>query len=194
MGTMQNAMEKVGLQLSEEESKKVKSSINSMKKKFKRATCRKCGADIQFTDINGRMIPHDLDGNPHWQTCPYSSFAQKKSSLNIMKKLAVLFIVKQGLDVEKEAGLTRSEAQIVQAVLEKVFKEPETAETTGEVIDTNTEEDIKEDIAHVIEEAEVVAEGQEVPAGDDPIGDPDEDLAPSEDAVAEEEKAPEALK
>ena len=100
MGTMQEAMKKAGLELSEEESKKVKNSLTSMKRKFRRATCRKCGEDIQFVDVGGRMIPHNLDNNPHWQTCPYSSFAQKKASLSIMKKLAVLFIVKLGVDVE----------------------------------------------------------------------------------------------
>jgi hypothetical protein len=187
MGTMKEAMTKAGLSLSEEESQKVKSSLTSMKRKFRRATCRKCGEDIQFVDVNGRMIPHNLDNNPHWQTCSYSSFAQKKASLNIMKKLSVLFIVKLGLDVESEAGLTKKEAQIVHAVLEKVFKESqlETAETPGEIIDNNSEEDLKADLQAV--ESEDAASDEVEPKGDDPIGDPDEDLAPSEEAIKEEE-------
>ena len=189
MGTMKDAMEKAGLQLSEEESKKVKSSLTTMKRKFRRATCRKCGEDIQFIDVNGRMIPHNLDNNPHWQTCSYSSFAQKKASLNIMKKLSVLFIVKLGLDVETEAGLTKKEAQIVHAVLEKVFRESEmeTSENPGEVIDNNTEEDLKEDLQAVVEESGGEQVDEDPANGDDPIGDPDEDLAPSEEAIKEEE-------
>ena len=184
VGTMKEAMEDAGFKLSEEESKKVKSSLTTMKKKFRRATCRKCGGDIQFVDINGKMIPHDLDNNPHWQSCPYSPFTQKKAALSIMKKLSVLFIVKHGLDVEKEAGLSKKEAQIVHAVLERAFKEPEVAETPGEVIDNNTEDDLKEDL-QAVDTVEV--EVQELPSGDDPIGDPDEDLAPSEEAIHEEE-------
>jgi len=192
VGTIKEAMEKVGLQLSVEDSKKVKTSISHMKKKFKRATCRNCGEDIKFLEANGRMIPHDKEEVPHWQTCSYSPFAQKNYSLNIMKKLAILSIIKLGLEVEREAGLTRKEAQVVQAVLEKAMSSDnvETGPEPGVVIDANTEDDVIADLVVVDLDSTNNTLDSETIGGDDPIGDPDEELAPTEAEILKE-KVPE---
>lgn len=190
MGTLQEAMGNAGFKISESESRELQSSLSSLKKKFRRNACRDCGDDIQFLEVEGKMIPHNLDGEPHWKTCPFGSFAQRKSSLSIMKKLAVYTFIKDRVDLEEEVGLTSSEARIVHAVLEKICKSQVlvTADSPGEVIDNNTEDDVKEDLLNIEYTGEGVSLGAEL-KGDDPIGDPDEDLAPSEEFVLQVEEA-----
>ena len=176
MGTLQEQMVKAGFKLSEEEQKKVKGSLTTLKKKLRTSTCRQCGASVKFVELpEGRTIPHNLDGVPHWQTCPYKSFAQRKSAVDIMKKLAVLFVIKQGLNLEEEAGLTEMEVKIVHATLERMFKE---------------------ESSPVKKAVESIAEGDSVKNEDiqfkpepcDSVGDPDEERAPSEDLVTNVEK------
>lgn len=171
MGTMQGQLEKAGYKLSPDEEIRVKTSLGNMRKKMKTTVCRKCGEAIKFGDLDSRNIPHDLDGNPHWQTCPYSSFAQKKAAFDIMKKLAVLFIVKLGINLEDEARLTKTEVQVVQAILERVFKD-----------------DIKEVAAKPApgleqDDGRVDSDIPFTPEPCDPIGDPDEERAPNTDLV-----------
>lgn len=174
MGTMKNQMEKVGFQLSPTEEKKVKESLTTLKKKLKTSTCRKCGEKIKFVpDGEGKIIPHNLDGSTHWQTCPYSGFAQRKAATDIMKKLSVLFILKYGLNLEQEAGLNKTEVQIVHATLERIFKE-----------ETNS---IKEQIENS-DDGKVDDEVQFKPEPCDSVGDPDEERAPDEHLVHELEE------
>lgn len=188
MGTMKEEMAKVGFTLSKEEEAKVKSSLNSLRKKKKRqAICKMCGANIKFTQAGSKTIPHDMDDRAHWETCPYNIFSQKKHSLTIMRKLAVLFIIKSGINLEKEAGLTDYESLIVQAVLEKAFRETEDSvekgETPGEVLEAPTDEDVEESLKEIDTEGSSPEVFLNTQGAADPIGDPDEDLAPTEEEV-----------
>ncbi len=170
---MKEQLGKVGFDLTTEDKEKVKTSLTTLKRKLKTSTCRKCGEKINFApDGNERIIPHNLDGTAHWQSCPYSGFTQKKAAPDIMKKLAVLFILKYGLNLEDEAGLTKRETQIVHATLEKIFKD-ETPVEKPKVIEEN--------------DGKVDDEVQFKPEPCDSVGDPDEERAPSEDLVHEAE-------
>lgn len=172
MGTMKEQLEKNGFKLTAEDTKKVKDSLEIIKRSTKTTVCRKCGETIKFVEISkGRSIPHDLEGTPHWQTCPSSAFSQKKASLDIMKKLGVLFILKYGLDLEKEAGLTKREVKIVQATLERAFKEEATTPKAPTADDGKVDDDV-----------------QFVPVPCDSVGDPDEERAPDEELVHKAEE------
>jgi len=186
MGTLGNEMQKVGYKLSGDEERKVHESLRTMKRKLKKTIlCKKCNEPIKFAVEAGRTIPFDLDDVPHWQTCSYSGFTQKKAALDIVKKLGVLFIVKHGTDLEMEAGLSKKEVQILHAILEKIFREEneESEPSKGDA-----------DIAEVIQKnAEVSGDklDNSIPfelKSCDPIGDPDEDRAPSEEAIKEAEQ------
>jgi hypothetical protein len=171
MGTLKKEMKKAGFQLSVEEQLKIKDELYMLKKKLKRSMCKKCGEEIKFVPSeDSKLLPHDLDGTPHWQSCAHSGFAQKKASLDIMKKLSVLFIMKYGINLEKEAGLSQREAQIVHAVLERIFK----GEEEEQVPPLTIEDDKK-----------VPGDIPFDPEPCDSIGDPDEERAPSEESVAE---------
>lgn len=168
---MANEMSKAGFSLSKEDELKLQSSLTTLRKKFKSAICKKCGERITFLEgEKEKIIPHNLDQTPHWQTCAYSAFTQKKASLDILKKLAVLFVVKLGFDLETEASLSKKEAQIVHALLEKMFKED-----SPFPVDT--------------EDQQVDDEVQFKPEPCDSVGDPDEERAPSEELVKEIENS-----
>lgn len=189
VSSMQDKVEKTGFTLSDEDSEKVKTSLSGLKKRFRTARCRDCDEEITFSrnERDGKTIPYSLDGNEHWKSCPYSTYSQRRAAPGIMKKLAILFVHKYGINIDSEANLTRKETQIVLAALEKAFRSPkvEVADTPGEVIDNNSEEDIKKDLKEL--EVSIPPCPQELPPGDDPVGDPDEDLAPSEDVISEED-------
>ena len=173
MKALQQEMLKAGFQISNEEEAKLKTHLSSLKKRLKKATCNRCGEEIKFVvGEDSRRLPHDPDGTPHWQSCASSSFAQKKASFDIMKKLAVLHLMKYGSNLEKDAGLTVREVQIVQSVLEKIFREEK-----------------RDGIPYAPEEPIIVKDDiQFSPEPCDSIGDPDEERAPSEEEVSEVEK------
>lgn len=167
---------KTDFNLTNVEEKKVIESLNTLKKKFKVSTCRKCSAQIKFLpDNEGKIIPHDMDGIPHWQTCPYSGFAQRKAAMDIVRKLATLYLVRFGLNIEKEADLTRKEAQVVHAILEKRFKDEE-------------HKAIQAKLEAAKDESKVDSDVQFKPVPCDSVGDPDEDRAPDEQLIHEYEE------
>ena len=185
--------EKVGYKLNESEEKKVHESLRTMKKKLKKIIlCRKCGEQIKFALEEGRSIPFDMDDVPHWQTCAYSGFTQKKASLDIAKKLGILFLLKNGADLEAEAGFTKKEVQILHAILEKIFKQG--AEDSEE--SKGPDEDLKvlDENASILDEHAIVINPGPVLENPipfevqscDPIGDPDEERAPSEELIKAE--------
>lgn len=170
MEILAGQLENPGHVLSEADQKKVRESLVALKSNLKTSTCRRCGEPIRFAKGEDlKIIPHNLDGSAHWQTCPYSGFAQRKASLGIMKKLAVLQILKYGLNLEGEAGLTKTEVQIVHATLERIFKDDNHAKTVVE--------DKMPDVGKVDDDV------QFKPEPCDPIGDPDEERAPLEGLV-----------
>jgi hypothetical protein len=182
--------EKASYKLNESEEKIVHESLRTMKKKLKKTIlCRKCGEQIKFALEEGRSIPFDMDDVPHWQTCSYSGFTQKKAALDIAKKLGILFLLKNGTDLEAEAGFTKKEVQILHAILEKIFKQgnEDSEESKGQ------EEDLKilDENAKILDEHVIpVTPGSVLDdpmpfavQACDPIGDPDEERAPSEELI-----------
>ena len=189
--SMADELEKAGFKLSETEEKKVKDQINLLKKKTRRSVCKKCEEPIQFLPDGKKMAPHDLDSTPHWQTCTHASFAQRRAAPGILKKLAILFVVKHGIDLESEAGLDPKETQIVSAILEKTFREvSETKKglTTEKVMKAKTEEELGELVDKNATKSEEVKDKEGLsfePESCDSVGDPDEERAPSEESVTE---------
>ena len=115
-----------GIKLSPQEGEKLRKSVESLSGRYKQQrSCKYCGDDVIFKpDNKSRVIPHDIDGTPHWQTCPYESLTQKRASFGILKKAAVYFCLKQpDLDLESELGLTAKEGKVMHAILEKVVRE-----------------------------------------------------------------------
>ena len=185
MKSLSEQLQDVGLKLTDKEETQVRESLKEIKKSFnKRLVCRFCTEEIKFVEKESRQIPHNLDGAPHWQTCPYSTFFQKKMSFNIMKKLAVFFTLKYGANFEKSAALTPSEVRVIHAVLEREFRSRPDIVSGGEtmVVQCETEEEVASAIqkTHDNTAGEVSGEIQFKPAPTDPIGDPDEERAPAE--------------
>ena len=47
--------------------------------KQKKSYCKGCGAEIVWTVTkNGKHTPVDLDGLPHWASCPQSAMFKRK--------------------------------------------------------------------------------------------------------------------
>lgn len=157
-----------GIKLSSEENEKLKKSVQNLENRYKQQkVCRFCGAPVAFMqDEKGKYVPHDLDGTPHWKTCPYETLTQKRASFGILKKVAVFFCLKHpDIDIESDLGLTEKEGKVMHAILGKVLK----------------------DIEHSPSEEAQRVEGDLTfsPEPNDPIGDPDEDIAPDENLVKE---------
>lgn len=156
-----------GIKLNSEEGEKLSKCVENMKGRFhKQKVCKYCREPIMFKeDDKGRYIPFDLDETPHWKTCPYEKLTQKRASFAILKKAAVYFSLKMpDVDLVEELGLTEKEGKILHAVLERVLREMTTSEE--EVVEQKVEGDLTFK-----------------PEPNDPIGDPDEDIAPDEELV-----------
>jgi hypothetical protein len=164
--------EKLGLSV--EDQKDVQQKLEVLKRKFKKTICKKCGDEIHFiSDSSGRPFAYDADGTtPHWQSCPNSIYTQKKASMTIMRKLAALFLIKHGLDLEKEANLTKREVQIIQASLEYCLQKQ-----TEFILPISKEDPRKVD-----------GEISFKPDPCDCVGDPDEERAVSEEMVTKLEQ------
>ena len=185
MKTLSDQLSDAGFKLTDKEETKVRESLREIKRSFiKKPTCRFCTEEIKFIPTDVKQLPHNLDGTPHWQTCPYSTFFQKKMSFNIMKKLAVFFTLKHGAQFEKDTALTLKEIQVVHAVLEREFRatQPIAVAEDSKVLQCDTEEEVISTIQKNYDNltADVPGEIQFKPLPTDPIGDPDEDRAPLE--------------
>ena len=160
------------MKISPEEGKKVEDSIKNLRSKYQQKVCKHCGAPIVFDKSDdGRFIPHNLDGTPHWTACPYSGFTQKKKALPILEKISLYLAIKhENLDFTSEVGLSEEECKIIHAILEKAFRK--------------ASEEAK---SQPVESREVRLESEDaIPfkvAPTDPAGDPDEDRAPDEEAI-----------
>lgn len=148
--------------LTPQEEEKIRKSVESLKQKYQKKLCKHCGDPIIFKEYEGRVIPHNVDGIPHWNTCPYSGFAQKKTALGILKKIAFHFAVHDPeFDLENKFGLSKTEGKVFHALLEKLLK---TLDVPDPVQVVNDDLSFK-------------------PEPTDPIGDPDEELAPAEELI-----------
>ena len=156
--------------LSPQDGENVRKSVENLKRKYQKKVCKYCGEPIMFKEYEGRVVPHDLDEVPHWSTCPYSNFTQKKSALGILKKIAVHFASNDPeCDFETLFNLTKREGKVFHAVLEKLLKTVDSPE-----------------------ESQVVSDELSFkPEPTDPVGDPDEERAPDEDLI--KETSPEEL-
>lgn len=166
--------EKLGL--SEKDEQDVQEKLEVLKKRLKKTICKKCGDEIHFiTEGDGKPFAYDADGvTPHWQSCPNSVYTQKKASMTIMRKLAALFLIKHGIDLEKEANLTKREVQIIQASLEYCLQKQITP--------------IVNSVASKEDPRKVNGDISFKPSPCDCVGDPDEERAVSEEMVTEIEK------
>ena len=172
--------------------KSVETLTNAMvklRKKHKRNLCRYCSADIEFRQApdSSEFVPYDKDGTPHWKTCLAGKYMQKKLALKMVQKFGVYFLLKHGLDLEKELNFTAEESKAMQYILERTLRESEVEikNDPGKIEPKPTDNDIKEALHHIEEEnAELKVEKQQI-KGDDPIGDPDEDLSVSEEKIKE---------
>jgi len=159
-----------GIKLNPEEGEKLSKCVESMKERFhKQKVCKYCGEPIMFKeDEKGRYVPFDLDGTFHWKTCPYEKLTQKRSSFAILKKAAIYFSLKMPeLDLVSELGLSEKEGKILHAILERVVKEMTPTPPEKEAV---SEQKVEGDLTFK-------------PEPNDPIGDPDEDIAPDEELV-----------
>jgi hypothetical protein len=157
-----------GIKLTPQDGEKLRKSVENLGGRYKQQrVCRYCGEAVIFKpDNKDRIIPHDIDGTPHWKTCPYESLTQKRASFGILKKAAVYFCLKMpDLDLEQELGLSEKEGKVMHAILEKVLRELASAPKS--------------------EEPEKVGEDELPfkPEPTDPVGDPDEDIAPDEELI-----------
>ena len=164
------------LGLSVEDQLDVQQKLEVLKRKLKKTICKKCGDEIHFiSEQGGKPFAYNADGTtPHWQTCPSSVYTQKKASMTIMRKLAALFLIKHGMDLEKEANLTKREVQIIQASLEYCLQK----ESVTEVSLPMSKDDPRK----------VSGEISFRPDPCDCVGDPDEERAVSEEMVSKIEK------
>lgn len=156
------------LNLSAEDQLDVQNKLEIIKRRFKKTVCKKCGDEIHFVSKEGeKPLAYNADGvTPHWQTCPSSTYTQKKASMAIMRKLAALFLIKHGLDLEKEANLTPREIQIIQASLEHCMQKQSYTPELGDP-------------------RKVDGEISFSPNPCDCVGDPDEERAASEEMVSQ---------
>lgn len=158
--------------LSTEDSAKLREHANSLKSRYQQKLCKHCASPITFAKYEGVVIPHDLSGEPHWKTCPYSKHSQKKMARALLKKFAVYFSLKHSdVDVESEIGLTELEGKVYHAILEDAIGQAQVL--------------VASDDSQKAELDESKAEVPFVPVPTDPIGDPDEERAPSEELVKE---------
>lgn len=169
MGLLANEMEKVGLEMSPEEKKKVKDSLTHLRRKNRKSVCKKCGEEVKFQDNGKKVIPFNLDDAPHWRTCPYSSYSQRKASPSIARKMSVYFVMTQGIELGAKVGLTKKEIQVVHAMLERIFRDHEDADMQE-----------KPSIPSGEDTGPVNGDLSFKPSPCDPVGDPDEERAPDE--------------
>ena len=184
-----------GINLDSTDLKRVEDSLEDLKRKHKRNLCRYCLQDIDFKESeNGKgNIPHDLDGTPHWKTCLAGQYRHKKAAIKISQKFGIYFLLKMGVDLQKEVNLTEEEAKITHYMVERLLKtnKLDVKSDTGEVIPKIPEDEELESGFKVIEQSEDNSPKVEVEdmvkTGDDPIGDPDEDLAAPEELIKQEQ-------
>lgn len=189
MRTLEEELKGQGYKLSPEQESKVKSTLDVIKKKYRKSTCKRCGEPITFQKEGGKVVPNDPSGSPHWQVCPYSLYAQKKAALPLLKKMSLFLLAHPSLEFDQIGFITREEFRIIQAILEKEFKRLETSETTGKILKEDGEEEVKKALVEteVIGGEKIASDVTFTPEPNDPIGDPDEERAPSEEEVEKAE-------
>jgi hypothetical protein len=157
------------MELNDLDRQKVSETLSTLKAKSNKRWCRDCGESIQMRFEQDRLIPFDLDGTPHWKTCPYSGFVQKKCSFAILRKMIVHICLKHNVDLENDLGLTKHEILVVRSMLESMLKATAPA-PAAEVVQA------------------IVDDCQFKPVPCDPIGDPDEERAPNENLIHDAER------
>jgi len=181
------ASELSGLNLTDKDHDQIVESLKIIKRQSKKPVCKFCGDTILFQQGDTKGIPLNPDLVPHWKTCPYSLWYQKKTAYNIMRKLSVFFTLRHGSAFEKEAGLSTRETQVIHAVLEREFRPrvEVTVSSEAHVISSETLENIKEVIDKECKDhsSPVPGDLQFKPIPTDPIGDPDEAIAPPEESI-----------
>lgn len=183
-----------GISLDSNDLKKVEDSLEDLKRKHRRNLCRYCLQDIEFkeSDSGKGNIPHDPDGTPHWKTCLAGQYRHKKAALKISQKFGIYFLLKMGIDLQKEVNLTEDESKITQFMVQRLLKtnKLEVKSDVGAVIPKIPEEEELDSgmkaIAQDSDNPPEVGVEDMVKTGDDPIGDPDEDLAAPEELIEKE--------
>lgn len=158
--------------LKEKDGRKIKEEIFNFSDKHIKKICKYCYAQIMFKDVEGKKIPVDLNDEPHWKTCPNSSFVQKRFALQILKKVLSYQTLKADepdyLDsLALGAKLDEVEIKVVRSILVRSLKD---------YIDTEAQDETNREIKTDIPEDALTFK----PVPTDPISDPDEDRAPEE--------------
>lgn len=159
-----------GIVVSAEDSERLQEHAKNLKQRYQQKVCKNCGESIVFQKVQEdgqeKVIPYDLDGKPHWKSCPYSYYIQKKTSFHILKKLITYHSLRHSeVDIESDLGLTEKEGKVYHAILDRVLKEVAPA------------------LAAITDNPRVEDEITFKPQPTDPVGDPDEERAPNEELV-----------
>lgn len=191
MNESKGVLDGTGISLDSSELARVEESLTELKRRHKKNVCRYCLESIEFKDSEDKStrIPFDLDGTAHWKTCLAGQFIHKKMALKMVQKFGVFFLLEQGVDLESKIGFTQKEAKVIHYIIERMLKSNKLDIKNEPVVlsPETTDETVKEELDKIdsIQQNKVSTEDL-VTDGDDPIGDPDEDLAVAEDLISEE--------